>query len=650
MAKPKRDGERGAIDAPGDSLKKEGRCLLFQREDARMKMRRLFPLLLITALSTASLAFGQTDTPVGDDPDPDALARVAKSGVVDAATGGQVLRSGDHFVQDGHTFVPKGTNFELHGHPWSLWPNYNGQTAEVEAELDRARKLGANVIRVFLTGDNFGGIPAIYDVGPKDPNQHVWESALSQLDDFLARADGHGLKVLLTLYDGLNGFRSVNGVCRGQIGNPSARGEQWDFQNTSPDSNANTWYHGPDIRPFRNHADEILTHPIPNTGGRVFANDPRIFGWDVMNEPDHLFTQPTCAVYWKDYVNAWIGWMARHVRIYTQAPITAGTYGWFLNTTQRDRPSINFDRTWMEYTTQGTARSLWYDLDFISIHWYQPVDRFQAAITTTKTFLSSLISGGKPVMMEEIGQADNGWYQVGSTCYQQSMPGCNGNLSCNRSWIHNWTASWTSTAKTYGVGSLVWTGSDFVWTASCANGGESNQDFFGFFDGGGVLKPTGQAYAPAGADTACTRASFRTRDGAHWLTAQYGGGPGSYLDASSTYAGTSSIFNLVRSGDAIGLKIYKNGTWYYASANQGGGSFISVDRTQFLQWESFGLAYLGYVSGLGDNGVAFRTWGYNGTPYYFSATNGGGGSVNADRTWILPWETFQMVCQGYSAE
>jgi hypothetical protein len=129
------------------------------------------------------------------------------------------------------------------------------------------------------------------------------------------------------------------------------------------------------------------------------------------------------------------------------------------------------------------------------------------------------------------------------------------------------------------------------------------------------------------------------------LTAQNGGGPGSSLDASGAGSspGANSIFSIVHTGDAIGLRISKNGTWYYVSANGGGGSYITVDRTQLREWESFGVVYLGYVSGLGDNAVAFRTW----TGNYFSAGNAGGGSVSADRTWVLPWETFQMVCQGY---
>jgi hypothetical protein len=614
-----------------------------------MKLRRLFPLLLLSALSTASLAFGQTDTPVGDDADPDALARIAASDVLVAATGGQVLRSADHFVQDGHTFIPKGTNFELHAHPWALWgPNYYNQTAEVTAEVDRARGLGANVVRVFVTSADFGGVPASYGAAPIDPSGHVKDTALTQLDDFLARADARGLKVLLTLYDGLNIFRSVNGTCRGQIGNPYLHGESWDYQNTSPDWNVNTWYTGPDIRPFRHHADEILTKTIPNTN-RVFANDPRIFGWDVMNEPDHLFNQPACTFYSKNYVNAWVGWMARHVRIYTQAPITAGTYGWFLNPADKDRHSINFTGSLMDYMPQTTPMSLWDDLDFISFHWYEPADLFASAVSATRSYLYGRIAGGKPVLVEEIGEADSGWYLSNSVCVQQSYPGCNAGLSCNRAWVHDWTTNWASTAKTYGVGTLVWTGSDFVRTGSCGKG-ETNGDFLGFYDGGGVLKPSGRAYALAGSDTSCTRAAFRTRDGLHWLTAHNGGGPGSSLEAtgSGTSPGASSIFNLVRSGDSIGLKIAKNGVWYYVSAYQGGGSSVTVDQTQQGTWGNFGVVSLGYVSGFGDNAVAVRTSGYNGTPFYVSATNAGGSSVNAIPTTVLSWETFQMVCQSYT--
>ncbi|MEA2693418.1 MAG: hypothetical protein QOJ16_2805, partial [Acidobacteriota bacterium] len=603
-----------------------------------MKMRRLLPMLLLTALSTAPLAFGQTDTPVGDDPDPDALARVAKSDVVTAATGGQVLRSGDHFVQDGHVFLPKGVNFELHGHPWNLWTNYSGQTGEVEAELDRARRLGGNVIRVFLPANlpyptpptpppTFGGIPQTYDVGTIGFNP----SLLSQLDDFLNRADAHGLKVLLTLYDGVNTYRTVNWICRGQIGNPYARNEgTWDWQNTSPDSNGNTWLHGPDIRPFRIHADQILTGTIPGTN-RVLANDPRVFGWDVMNEHDHLFHQvlasPCDGVYLKDFVNAWVGWMARHARIYTRAPITAGTYGWFLNPTNKERQTIQFDRTQMEYSTLGGARSLWDDLDFISIHWFQPVDQqnpnvFGTGISTTKSFLAGRFAGGKPVVVEEIGQADWGWsppqQQQPGACQQQGLGSCGPNLSCNRTWVHDWTQQWAPIAKSLGAGSLIWTGSDFVFTANCnnENGHETNQDFFGFYDGNGALKPAGGIYTAANSDAACTRAAFRTRDGQHWLTAQNGGG--SYLDASGSGANppANAIFSFFHSGDGIGLKILKNKLWYYVTAAGGGGSYVTVDQTQFSWMGTFGLVYLGFVSGLGDDAVAFRTW--NG-PYYFSA-------------------------------
>jgi hypothetical protein len=632
-----------------------------------MKLHRLLLLPLVAILSLPGLARGQViDTPVGDDADPDALDRVAKSDVLTAATGGPVTRVGDHFEQEGRPYLLKGVNFELHGHPWNLWTPYTSLYGEIDAELDRARRLGANVVRLFVTGDNFGGIPAIYNIQAKDCvdppavcQANVYATAMTNLDDFLHRADQHGLKVLITLYDGLNTFRNVQYDpsqpfrCRGQIGNPySYSGEpNWNYQNTSPDNNPNTnKVHGADIRPYRNHADQILTRTIPYTN-RVFANDPRIFGWDVMNEPDYLFNNSVCPTFYdKDFVNAWVGWMARHIRAYTQAPITAGTKGYFLNR-NGDRPSIVFDSTMMDYSTLGGPHSLWADLDFISIHWYQLADLIPTALSKTRDNLTRL-GLAKPVVLEEIGQADSGWFvNLSGVCVQQQDPGCSApDLTCNRNWVHDWTVSWSTIAKAYNVGAMVWTGSDFVRTGVCGPidyNRWTNADFMGLYDGGGSLKRAGQAFNSAYLDTTCTRAAFRTRDGGHYLTAQNGGGYGSLLDASSTSIGPNSTFTLERHGDAFGLKILKNGVYQYVSANQGGASYISVDRTQMSSWESFGLIYLGYVSGVGDNAVAFRTWGYNNTPYYFSAANGGGSAVNADQTTIPSSATFLMVCQAH---
>src|SRR4051812_1346850 len=109
--------------------------------------------------------------------------------------------------------------------------------------------------------------------------------------------------------------------------------------------------------------------------------------------------------------------MARHARLYdTNHPITAGTYGWFLNPAVRDRYPISYH--------PETIQEVWNDTDFISIHWYQlndpPYGDLNLALADTQT-------AGKPVLLEEIGQADGGYQD---NCQPQPW---------NEAWVNNWT-------------------------------------------------------------------------------------------------------------------------------------------------------------------------------------------------------------------
>jgi len=560
-----------------------------------------------------------TPSPADDPADPDALARVKNSDTVTALTGAAVTVSGDHFMQDGHYYLMKGVNFKLRDNGWDMWDYYDSPTVQnrLDLELQKAHDLRANVIRIFLTTKNFGGVPAIWG------NLAIpfSDAYLGRLDNFLARADAKGLKVLITFYDGVNAM-DANNQCRGGIGNPV-----YPYENTSPDNNSNTWYHGPDIRPFRNHVDGVLTHAIPNSGGRTLANDPRILGWDVMNEPDHMYSYHPGELcpnpfYSRAFVNTWVAWMARHVRLYSSKPITVGTYGWFLNPSNKDRYPINYQPT--------TIQQVWNDTDFVSIHWYQY--NVPAQNGDLDRGLACTQRSGKPVVLEEIGQADDGW----DSCSQHHY--------MTESMVNAWTYEWTGIANNRGIsGALAWTNYDFALGRPGSPlplqpcGYPFNGNYFGMYNADDSLKTTGVTFRLNAFSPTCSRASFRTYDGVHYLRAETVAPR--WLSAAGT-AASHTAFTLVPNqagGYYYGLRSPQN---YYVSADNGGGGSIHVDKTYLSWWESFGLVPLQRLSA-NQWKVALHA----ASNQYLSADQGGGNAVDANRSWAREWETFVMTCE-----
>ncbi len=81
---------------------------------------------------------------------------------------------------------------------------------------------------------------------------------------------------------------------------------------------------------------------------------------------------------------------------------------------------------------------------------------------------------------------------------------------------------------------------------------------------------------------------------------------------------------------AIALRAH-NGQFVHAL--NGGGSSVDANRSWILEHEIFEVDYLR------DNRIALRT--HNG--YYLCAENGGGRELVANRTWIGDWEVFQII-------
>ncbi len=186
------------------------------------------------------------------------------------------------FYLNGEEFVPKGVNYYPRDYGWNLmWDHLYEIEDVIDADMARAKSLGVNVVRIIIQYSAFGG-----------GNATRVQQNLSKLDTLLSIIDKYNMKAIVTLLD-------------------------WE----NPEDNL----------------DEQLTHV--RTIVSAFKDDPRIFAWDVRNEPDHFYYSNS----WKPYVRKpdmmnYLHAIIQEVKADDPNHLVAvGEYGWYLG----DRSTTN---------------------------------------------------------------------------------------------------------------------------------------------------------------------------------------------------------------------------------------------------------------------------------------------------------------------
>src|SRR5262245_12462759 len=129
----------------------------------------------------------------------------------------------------GTNFVPKGGSESGGWHGWDMWRYLHPDTgdatirARIYDNLDKARLLRSNVIRIFINVDYWGGVPSVVNPSIRLP---FVTRQLDALDQFLWQANEWDMKVIVTLYDGLNTQRPSSEGCGGKLGNRYGSGWQ----------------------------------------------------------------------------------------------------------------------------------------------------------------------------------------------------------------------------------------------------------------------------------------------------------------------------------------------------------------------------------------------------------------------------------------
>jgi hypothetical protein len=222
------------------------------------------------------------------------------------AEGGFVGIQDGSFTYRGQKIKLKGTNYWLSQAPFvGTWSEWNGP--RVQMELEKARQLGVNAVRVGIPYDHRDSFDVVWGDDREKLVVSPWIK--NQMTQFLQIAAGYDMKVIFVLFE---------------------------------------WY---DRYPERGSRDERSNIAYINGIVGAFANDDRVLAWDLHNEPDNYEE-------WRgggaDGIIEWLGRMAGNVRqLDRRHPITVGVG--------------KYESLWHE--GPGGLRMLDY-VDFASFHTY----------------------------------------------------------------------------------------------------------------------------------------------------------------------------------------------------------------------------------------------------------------------------------------
>jgi len=292
-----------------------------------------------------------------------------------------ITHQGTQFMLAGRPFFVTGTN--THYLPWAT-------AKEVDALLDDAAAMKLNVIRTFpsvVRGSlDERQTPTIWDWKRNDNSSALgingiyfmyWDTAagrlafndgpdgLQRVDELIAKAKQRNIRLLFSLldfYDYTGGAQQM----RAWYGSTDRYTFFFDDARTRADYKA--W------------VQHLLERVNPLTGV-AYKDEPTIFGWDLMNEPQFSSV---------DLANRWISEMSAYVKsIDSNHLLSSGSEGFFGGksgsepTTQLTMPNIDFG-TWHVYPSH---------------HNVSPQD--VVALNTAHCALAAQV--GKPVLLEEFG-------------------------------------------------------------------------------------------------------------------------------------------------------------------------------------------------------------------------------------------------------
>jgi Cellulase (glycosyl hydrolase family 5)/Wzt C-terminal domain len=310
-----------------------------------------------------------------------ALLAGVGAGPSEGANVGFVSAQGGQFVLNGSPFRFVGTNayFMLDAATY-------GSTAHTDGMLALANSLGFTVLRTwgFLDGISRGLQPSagVYN-----------ESAFQAMDYVLYKADLAGVRLLVTL---VNYWSDYGGM---------PQYVKW----CAPGQAVDAFYTNATCKQmYKNYLSHFLNR-VNTYNGRVYMNDPTVFGWELANEPRSGDATGTI-------VNQWAAETAAYVKsIDGNHVVGTGEEGFDTTSSGYSPVSAYNNNTWMfDGTGAGvsfTRNSALSQIDFASIHLYPGYWNLPASAGSTwiSDHVQIARNLGKPLVLGEFGYSGSPW-------------------------------------------------------------------------------------------------------------------------------------------------------------------------------------------------------------------------------------------------
>ncbi|MFF5383148.1 hypothetical protein [Pedobacter suwonensis] len=102
-----------------------------------------------------------------------------------------------------------------------------------------------------------------------------------------------------------------------------------------------------------------------------YANSPYVMGYDICNEPEHMWRDANCGNLSRNNVVRFVAWCAAAINQYTSKPVTLGSMWIIFNSNRFPGWDTNAGNNYSDASLQTQYNNSNAKLDFYSPHWYQ---------------------------------------------------------------------------------------------------------------------------------------------------------------------------------------------------------------------------------------------------------------------------------------